>query len=920
MKKALIFLVMMGLVLIQKPENCYASTAFGGYVDVVKTASYTTNGTTITISAAKGEDITKTLDNALKEARDMATTAKPVIIKVPAGTYSLTDSLHIYSNTTLDVTGVTLKSDKSVHNMIMSGTNGSYSGQANYNESKACSGYNGFENITIKGGTWVSNSTNTSTIIRIAHAKNVTLDGVTVSGGGCAHQIEVAAIDGFYVKNCTFKDFGKSTTENPEKQEALQLDMPCSSDVFIGVYQDGTVMKNVEVTGCTFSNVPRGVGTHTMLNGAYHENIKINNNTFTNVTEEAIVGLNYYNCEIKNNTIENCGAGILYQYFKAADVKTGDTSSVYTTIFDGKKKYAGEIRHDAKAVISENNITTKYTSTCDEMQGIKVYGINLTKATKGGDGETIPKADYYISGVTVTNNTIKTAGHGMHLVNLQKANVTENTITQSGVSSKDANRQKYDGIFITSGSKEIAITNNTIKNMVRDGIFVQESAYVSTITENNISNCNGDGINFYQKSGASGKISGNKVTDCKDGGIIVSTNSTTGEISGNVFDKIGNAGITVYKKSNSGSIINNVLTDVNDNSQAIKIVDSATCGTISGNKIKKSGTTYAGSNGILVYNKSKVTGSIKKNTIDKTKDTAISISTNSKVTKNIENNKITNVGGSGIFVYKSSAVGGSIIKNTIKTAKDSGIYVTGSVTVKGAIADNEVSSIGGKGVYVYNKSTVKAITNNTIQKAKSQGINLASAKNAIEISGNTISGGSDNVIIIQPATTKYKITIEDNVVKGNRKKNGVRVLNGKVDISNNAISNVLYGVYLDKGVKGTVGVNEFGKYVTTKNYIAGTKVKLKTTNVSSLKSSAKKKATVKWKKISGVEGYEIQYSTKKDFSSGVKSANVKKSKTSATISKLSSGKTYYVRVVGYKTYNGIKVYTEAGKSKSVKVK
>ena len=31
--------------------------------------------------------------------------------------------------------------------------------------------------------------------------------------------------------------------------------------------------------------------------------------------EECIIGLNYRNCEIKNNTITNCGGGILFQNF-----------------------------------------------------------------------------------------------------------------------------------------------------------------------------------------------------------------------------------------------------------------------------------------------------------------------------------------------------------------------------------------------------------------------------------------------------------------------------------------------------------------------------------------------------------------------------------------------------------------------------
>lgn len=76
------------------------------------------------------------------------------------------------------------------------------------------------------------------------------------------------------------------------------------------------------------------------------------------------------------------------------------------------------------------------------------------------------------------------------------------------------------------------------------------------------------------------------------------------------------------------------------------------------------------------------------------------------------------------------------------------------------------------------------------------------------------------------------------------------------------------------------------------------------------KVTAKKKSIVlKWKKKSG-SGYEITYSTKKNFSKAktikVKGAN----KLSYTIKKLKSGKTYYVKIRAYKKV-GNKVYRGA---------
>jgi pectate lyase len=93
-------------------------------------------------------------------------------------------------------------------NIFVLGTvTGEYMGQADYNQSELCAGYDGFRNITVRGGTLVGNDKNKSCLIRMAHATNVTFDGVTFSGGAGSHQMEVAAIDGLVIKNCTFQDF-----------------------------------------------------------------------------------------------------------------------------------------------------------------------------------------------------------------------------------------------------------------------------------------------------------------------------------------------------------------------------------------------------------------------------------------------------------------------------------------------------------------------------------------------------------------------------------------------------------------------------------------------------------------------------------------------------------------------------------------
>ncbi len=107
-----------------------------------------------------------------------------------------------------------------------------------------------------------------------------------------------------------------------------------------------------------------------------------------------------------------------------------------------------------------------------------------------------------------------------------------------------------------------------------------------------------------------------------------------------------------------------------------------------------------------------------------------------------------------------------------------------------------------------------------------------------------------------------------------------------------------------------------------------TKVKKpKATKIKKIKKG-KKSFKVTWKKIKGVSGYQIQYSTNKKFKKKikgkkyvVKKVSVKKAKTTKkTIKKLKANKKYYVRIRTYKVVKGKRVYSKWSKVKAVRTK
>ena len=102
-----------------------------------------------------------------------------------------------------------------------------------------------------------------------------------------------------------------------------------------------------------------------------------------------------------------------------------------------------------------------------------------------------------------------------------------------------------------------------------------------------------------------------------------------------------------------------------------------------------------------------------------------------------------------------------------------------------------------------------------------------------------------------------------------------------------------------------------------------------TTTATSLKkvkgvkvtNKAGKKVKVKWNKVNGATGYQIQYTYKKGFNKKVKTVNVNKAnKASKVIKKMKVGKKVYVKVRAYQNVNGQKVFGNFSKVKKLTVR
>lgn len=575
--------------------------------------SFTTaEATTVTVTPTSGS-VAKSIQAELDKSATLGTKSDPYVVNVKAGSYTLEYGLKLYSNVTLNLSGVTFKlSANTDSNMLKVGET-----------SDTKSGYY-YQNITVNGGTFDANK-NSVTALKVAHAKNVTFNKVTAHNTKNAHLVEVAGTDGFTVDGCKFYNQAQDAKSSSPCPEAIQIDILVQKHMS-GYRSEALPMKNVTVQNCTFKNVPRGVGSHTAVLNDWVENVKILNNTFTSCKSAAIQTLYYKNCVIEGNTISSAPRGIIVYtvntkgvFFASTLAKEGGSSTSISS------KYV-KPSSNQKIVIRNNKITIKGSDIFadSENEGIMVSGFNFTSALKKSSAtDAIPKGNYFASGATIEGNTISTIGHGIRLSDARNCKVLNNKVTY--VKGKTGNlygiqlinaatnntitgnkiKARTNGIFVTTKSSAKLIEGNTItsagkygiaiekasattiksnviKKAVTNGIYALRSSKVTNITKNTINNVTkGSAINIDLKSTAK-KIEGNTIKKAKLSGIFVHKSSKSTLISKNKISGVKKYGIFVEDKSKVSKITRNTINVAKDRAIVVRSGTSKT----SGNKTK----------------------------------------------------------------------------------------------------------------------------------------------------------------------------------------------------------------------------------------------------------------------------------------------------------------------------------------------
>lgn len=166
------------------------------------------------------------------------------------------------------------------------------------------------------------------------------------------------------------------------------------------------------------------------------------------------------------------------------------------------------------------------------------------------------------------------------------------------------------------------------------------------------------------------------------------------------------------------------------------------------------------------------------------------------------------------------------------------------------------------------------------------------------------------------ATPNVKLSTSTYTYNGKVKTPGVKVsVNGTVLTKDNY--SVSYG-------KGRKNVGKYTVKVTLKNDYAGSKtvsfkINPKGTSIKHLKKGVRAFKPTWKKQTKQISGYQVQYSTKKNFKSA-KIKTVSSKKKSTWVIKKKAHKRYYVRIRTYKKVGKAKYYSSWSSAKSVKTK
>ncbi len=359
-------------------------------------------------------DVTKMGANGSDEAGDGTPIKKalkwacavdePITVYIPAGVYYIGTKMEIFSNTKLilDENAVLIRLSSAASKPML---------QSKY-ESSAVKGYEQCVNVEICGGVWDGNASGADYTdnFYFGHARDIYIHDTTIKNNSGSHLIELAGVKNATIENvnldgfkiCSKKGYGLAMQT---VKEAIQLDYCSKASASAYKPYDNTVCDSITIRNCNISNYMCGIGAHGCLTGVYLKNIRIENNTFSNITNCCIDLYNFKNVTIKNNTATAFHT-FLYSYNSTGTVdKNKLVNKNFEPMAKSYRKYSNGIYLSTKSNFKILNNTiencgnngisiaskSKATIKNNKVRKNSQYGIKVAGATATIKGNKVSK-------------------------------------------------------------------------------------------------------------------------------------------------------------------------------------------------------------------------------------------------------------------------------------------------------------------------------------------------------------------------------------------------------------------------------------------------------------------------------------------------------------------------------------------------
>lgn len=513
---------------------------FGAKAEVVY--DYDVTKAEITVNPSDKLSDSKGIKSVLEKAKGAQSM---VTIYFPAGTYYIDEAMRVYSNThiILDDEAVIYRTKAGINTSMLH--NVDQQGKMN-----VVGGYEMSHDIIIEGGTWdggdTSKATDASDVIRMDHAKNITIRNCTIKNVYDCHLVELIGVQNGTISGCTFTGFryrkGKQNNYTYAR-EAVQIESAWTNNESNlsdskswwanGSVVDGTSCQQIVVTNNTLIDMPCGIGQHhySPKGKARNKDVEISNNTF-----KLSAGMKY-----SKTAITCCGI---------------DNLTVTGNIVKGPYRFGSHVIASTGVVINDN----RYTNI--SMNAIMLDKGEITSVS-GNTIQNSGKHGISVGGGTtkvITGNQIAKVKHnGICVDDGKVTDITENVIT-------DAGKHGISVAGSTSGNKGGKIQNlsrNTITKTKHNGISMDKGT-VLNMNENVIKNVGKHGISVVGGTVGKGSnknvgIWNNTITTCKQNGITVSGKGKVSSVGGNRISGVKNNGISLTEKAQVKWVVKNTI-------------------------------------------------------------------------------------------------------------------------------------------------------------------------------------------------------------------------------------------------------------------------------------------------------------------------------------------------------------------------